>query len=300
MKRNKVFHIFLVLTAIVISACGAVTPVPLATPVETPAAYPTVISDIAPTQTLPVGQFGAVKFSLEATRDGKTYDVLIAYKIMDQGSQRFAFPEISNDKLNINDVNVRWIDDIDMDGELEYIVELIFCGVYCFNKVQIFHYDKSIDNYRIFDSLNGHRAERYLDTNNDGNPEIISQDYDYQIRVGGAGATRWLAPIKIYQYENKKQKFDVVTSKYPDLVIEDSNQFLDEIKSDKRNIGNIIKLAGYLYDMSVIGKQDKGIEVFNEICPQFVKPTIENPDWTCDGYLSDVQKILSETKLGSE
>lgn len=303
MRQDRIFLPIIALITTVVTACTAVTPfapsnIP-ATQVETSAAYPTVISNPAPTQSLSSEQYGTVKYSLEAIRNGKTYELLLAYQIRHQGSQTYYFPE-TNPEINVTDANMQWVGDIDADGELEYIIELVFCGVYCSNEVQVFHYDATMDNYQVLDTLSGYGAEKYIDINTDGNPEIISQDYDYQFKVGGAGATRWLSPIKIYRYEIAKQKFAVVTNEYPDWVTNDANSFLKEIKSDKSSIANFLKLAAYLYDMDVLGRQEEGIKIFSEVCPQYVKPTIENPDWTCEGYLSDIQKILSETKFGSK
>ncbi|MEP7137631.1 MAG: VCBS repeat-containing protein [Chloroflexota bacterium] len=299
MNKNKIFCVFLVLTTTLITACGAVTPIPSTIPVETQAAYPTVVfPNIVPSQTLPAGQYGAIKFSLEATRNGKTYEILLAYEIRDQGAQTPFFPQ-NGIKTNVSDANVQWIGDIDGDGELEYIVELVYCGAYCSNEVQIIHYDSSIDNYRVLDSFSGYGAEKYVDIDGDGNPEIISQDYDYQFKVGGATATRWLAPIKIYKYEIQKRKFEVVTKKYPDWVAKDAKNFLEEAKSESY-VANFLDLAAYLYDMYVLGKQDEGTKVFNSVCSQYISPTMKIPNFTCEKYFLQVKETLSEMKIGSK
>jgi hypothetical protein len=237
-------------------------------------------------------------------RNGKTYEMPLGYDVgrawWNQDSKIPDLPQTYDNKLNINDINTQWIGDIDADGDLEYIVELVFCGAYCSSEVQIIHYDSAMDGYRVFDKISGYGAENYLDADKDGNPEIISQDYDYQFNVGGGGATRWIAPIKIYRYEIRNQKFEAITSEYPDLVTKDATTFLEEIKSEKGNNANFLKLPAYLYDMYLIGKQDEGTKIFNDVCPQYIKPIMENPDWTCDDYLVRVQETLSEMKIGSE
>jgi hypothetical protein len=316
MSQNKILCVFLVLSTIIITACGGVTqivststpefPTPLSTtPTETKTVYSTITPDDSkPLQTFPAGQYGVVKLSLEATRGGKVYEIPLGYDIgrawWNQDSKTPDLPQTYGENLNVNDVNTQWIGDIDADGNLEYIVELVFCGAYCSSEVQIIHYDSAMDGYRAFDKFSGYGVENYLDVDNDGNPEIISQDYDYQFKAGGATATRWLAPIKIYQYDAQEQKFRVVTSKYPDLVTKNAVRFLDEAKSKEDGFINSLKLASYLYDMYILGQQEEGTKVFNDVCQEKVKPTIGDSDWTCENYLARVQKTLSEMKIGSE
>ncbi len=313
MSQVKVRYIFLI--AVLISGCGDVTQVASETQIvpTAPLAYSTVVPDnTIPSQVLPVEQYGAVKIILEATRGGKIYEIPLGYDMgnawRNQDSKIPNLPQTYGENLNVNDVNMEWIGDIDADGDLEYIVELVFCGAYCSSEVQIIHYDSAMDGYRVFDKFSGYGTENYLDADNDGNPEIFSQDYDYQSKIGGATATRWLSPIKIYQYKVQEQKFEVVTSKYPDLVMKDAESFLEGSKSTHYDsstnadfsANNFIRLASYLYDMYLLGKQDEGIKIFNDVCPQYIKPIMGNPDWTCEDYLVRVQETLSEMKIGSE
>jgi hypothetical protein len=304
MRQNKIFYIFLALTTTLITACGGVTPVASTIPVETKATYSTVIPDIRPAQTLPAGQYGVVKLSLEITRDKKTYDVILGYDIGNawwhQDSKVPDLPQIYDEKPSISDVTTQWIGDIDGDGNLEYIVELLFCGAYCSSQVQVIHYDSIKDEYRVFDSFGSYYVKNYQDEDNDGNPEIVSHDYDYHFSVGGAGATRALAPIKIYQYNGEQEKFISVTPQFPDLVEKDADSFLVSIKNNYQEGASDLMLAGYIYDMFILGKQDEGVTTFKDVCAQYVKPQIKNSDWSCDNYLSKVVSVLEEMKIGSE
>lgn len=304
MNQNKIFCVFLVLTTITITSCGGVTPVASTIPVETKAAYSTVVSDIRPVQTLPAGQYGVVKLSLEITRNAKIYDVILGYDIGNawwhQNSNVPDLPQVYSEKPSVSDAKIQWIGDIDKDGNLEYIVEFLFCGAYCSSQVQIIHYDSVKDEYRSFDSFNGYFIKNYQDIDEDANPEIISQDYDYHFKIGGAGATRALAPIKIYHYNNEMQEFIVVTSQYPSLVKKDAESFLTSIKNNHQQSDSGLLLAGYLYDMSILGKQYEGISTFKEICNQYLQPKTLNPDWSCDNYLSKVVSVLEEMKIGSK
>jgi len=313
MSQAKAHYIFII--AVMISGCGGVTQVAPETQIvsTTPFAYSTVVPDnTTPTQVLPVEQYGVVKLSLEIIRNGKNYEMPLGYDVgrarWNQDSKIPDLPQTYDNKLNVNDINTQWIGDIDADGDLEYIVELVFCGTYCSSEVQIIHYDSAMDGYRVFDKFSGYGAENYLDADNDGNPEIVSQDYDYQFKAGGATATRCLSPIKIYQYNAQEQKFEVVTSKYSDLVMKDAVSFLEGAKTTHNDsntnvdfsANNFIRLAAYLYDMYLLGKQDEGTKIFNDVCPQYIKPIMENPDWTCEDYLVRVQETLSEMKIRSE
>lgn len=301
MGKNNIINILFILTIVLTTACESVTQV---SPINTKEViFSTAIPDITtPAQTFPAGQYGVVKLSLEIMRDGKFYEVLLGYDLgrawWNQDAQIPDIPQAYDNKPNVNDVTTQWVGDVDGDGNLEYIVELLFCGAYCSSEVQIIHYDPLKDEYRVFDSFGGYYIKGYRDDDKDGNPEIVSQDYDYHFKVGGAGATRALAPIKIYQYNNQKQKFVAITSQYPDLVIKDAANFLEDAKSNDNT--NFLKLAAYLYDMYVLGKQEEGTKTFNDVCEQYIKPTMENPDWTCEKYFQQVQITLSEMKIGSE
>jgi hypothetical protein len=313
MSQNKIFYISLILVTTIITGCGGVTPIVSTgipttlstTPVATQVLYPTVIPDnVTSTQTLPDGQYGVVKLSLEIIRAGKTYEVLLGYDIgnawWNQDAQIPDLPQAYDENPSVSDVNTQWIGDIDKDDNLEYIVELLFCGAYCSSQVQIIDYDTLKDEYRVFDSFGGYYIKDYQDDDRDGNPEIISQDYDYHFNVGGAGATRALAPIQIYRYDGDQGRFIVVTDQLSDLVTEDGDSFLTSIKNNYQEGVSDLMLAGYLYDMYILGKQDEGLNTFIEICVEYVQPQVTNPDWSCDNYLSKVVSVLQEMKIGSE
>jgi hypothetical protein len=75
---------------------------------------------------------------------------------------------------------------------------------------------------------------------------------------------------------------------------------LTSIKNNYQEGASDLLLAGYIYDMFILGRQDEGITTFKDVCAQYVKPQIKNSDWSCDNYLSKVVSVLEEMKIGSE
>jgi hypothetical protein len=279
-------RVFLSLLVFFLLSCSSSTSYPVLKPTNTSQPTPTEIP-----QTLKTGY---LKTSLEVVRNGKTYDVVIGY---DAGSGwRYDAPELDYPKWfdsspQAQGVMLHWAGDVDLDGELEFFVQIYNCGAYCTGAIQVYDYDPVIDEYRLFDEFYGKSPiKEYKDIDSDGNPEMISGDEEFE-RVVGATATLAFSPIMVYRYERGEMM--VVTKEFPELIQKDAEHWLDGSRTNAWDQGyGFLPLASYLYDMYLLDKSDEGVRVFNEICATYVKPAMSNPDWNCDKYLLDVQELI--------
>ncbi len=300
----KKLSLLILLMALFLNACAPkaiaipprVTPQPENTPTAT-------VAPIA-TEQIAYENYGVMQTSLEIVRDGKTYEMFLGYipdKLFLNGAPTQELPTKYSANSWIGLATIEWVGDIDLDGETEYIVEILYCGTSCSSRVEVIHYDPTKDEYRAFASLDiaSNNPDEYSDLDGDGNPEIVTKDFDYNLNVGGCGMCMAVSPIKIYHYDGNQKKFIDVTSQFPKLVQNDADTSLKSIKEHYEENADDLMLASYLYDMYILGKQQEGITTFSRVCLQYVKPTIENPNWTCDKYLSEVEKVLLEMKIGS-
>ncbi len=288
---KKLFWSFLVIV-IAISCSAPVTVEPI-DEVATAISHTPVSSEVTITATSE--PYGVLMYTFEIVRNGKVYHVPLGHDTgrvwWNQDATTQKLPETFDFSDNAGDVVTQWIGDIDNDGETEYVLEFIFCGTYCSSDLRVLDYDSVADEYRVFANLGVYYVDEYTDLNNDGRLEIITQDYDFHFAVGGAGATRGLAPQKIYAYNG--QEFFAVTDQYPDLIQIEADAALKSAREGS-DISEF-ELINYLYAMYLLGQQAEGERVFLEVCNQFLSPLN-----SCEGYLSDIQKVLVDMKIGSE
>lgn len=258
------------------------------------------------TSTISADVPGYLSSSLVINRNGKTYNVVLGYDVTGEAFQNTTpQPDLNIDELrssirDIRDVRLTRYGDFDADGEIEYLVvanerrQSMF-GILLLLAVD---YDSSKDEYRIFDEIRSSAVNlaRIEDIEQDGNPEIIGKDEEFHRAIGGSEDESMFAPIKIYRYNG--QEFVSVTREYPDLVEKDANINLQPMDNEQQVLFPSW-YASYLADMYLLGKQNEGIDVFNELCANHLQPYMleQNPEttWSCEQFLVTVQDALSKS-----
>lgn len=282
-------RLIILLQIFLISACFSFPTTPITTPIPT---------DIPTTSTIIPDSLntGYIKTTLEVVREGKVYEVVISYDTGDgfrYGAPKLEYPNWIGTFPQSGYEEIHWANDLDNDGEIEFIIELSYCGASCASVVQVYDYDKRLDTYRVFDEFYGSLSEEYSDINKDGNPEIISKDLNVFSHISQEA----FSPIIIYQYIDNEIK--TVTRDYPSLIEEDVKHWIEGIKSDGWGQGAGVvayALAPYLYNMYLLEKIEEGNKSFQNMCLTYIKPNIGNPDWNCEEYFLLVQELIFESQ----
>jgi hypothetical protein len=208
--------------------------------------------------------------------------------------------DLRNSIRDVRNISLARYGDFDADGEIEYLVVAHERSASVFGILSILaiDYDSSDDEYRVFDELrssavNGTRASME-DIEPDGNPEIIGKDEEFHRAIGGSEEESIFAPIKIYRYNGGE--FINVTREYPELVEKDANENLQPMDNEQQVLFPSW-YASYLADMYLLGKQDEGIAVFNELCTNHLQPYMveQHPEtaWNCEQFFDTIQDALS-------
>lgn len=297
--KKIIIHSFAIIIYFTISACANSAPVPSAntTPVPSATNTPMPSATPSPSPTSSILEAPAlVKTSLEFYRNGKTYEIVVGYAIGDAffyATPHAEIPEGTFSKIGISSAELKRYGDFDNDGEKEFIVSLIHIGAYASEEVQIYKYDPANDNYYVADSFGANypAVTDYTDTNEDGNPELLTSNYGFCYQCSSYSVV--FSAITILRYENGK--FADVTRDYPELIQQDADKFLESSKTNANNQdAGYITLASYFYDMYRLNKTEEAVPVFNQICASAIKPIMQNADFTCDKYKSEVETAIHD------
>jgi len=297
--KKIIIHSFAIIIYFSISACGSSTSfssveiTPSLSATNTP--IPSVTPLPSPTSSTPEVP-ALVKTTLEFYRDGKTYEIIVGYAVGNAffyATPRPEFPKEKWEKAGANSAELKRYGDFDNDGETEFIVSLMYCGAYCSEAIRIYKYDAVNDNYFSADEFgaNAPAVVDYTDINKDGNPELLTDNYGFCYQCSSYSVV--FSAITIMRYE--QGKFTDVTKDFPELIQQDADKFLESSKTNANNQdAGYITLASYFYDMYRLNKTDEAIPVFNQICASVIKPSMQNSDFTCNKYKSEVETAIHD------
>lgn len=281
---------------LLVSACASnsidVTP-------EVPTFTTTPESTLTPTPTINAELPAYTSVTLDIIRNDKKYSILLGYNIGEAFWYATPHPDVDmrkwlGDVRAVSSANIKRYGDFDFDREKEYLI-----AIYGLNAGDVLllaiDYDKSADEYKIFDEVD---FERLDDIEHDGIPEIITKDFSFHYESGGGGADSVFSPIKIFRYNG--QKFVDVTKEYPDLIKQEADHWLEMIDNDAWGQGQSTSIyASYLADMYLLGKKDEGIRIFSDLCVKRLIPYFKsnNPEstWSCNEFLIRVKDALSKS-----
>lgn len=195
---------------------------------------------------------------------------------------------------------IEWQGDLDGDGEIEYLVKGYSVAAGVSVTILAVGYDRSAAEYQILAEQSYRLAafDRIDDIEGDGNPEIIAKDQDFHFASGGGGADTVFSPIQIIHYSSKM--FVPATRDYPKLIEQDAQHWLEGIHNNAWGQGQEPGVyASYLADMYLLGQQEEGIQVFSELCQEYLvsymNEEYSGTDWDCAEFLSRIQAALSQT-----
>jgi hypothetical protein len=272
--KKIVIPVFAIIIYFSISACGSVKPAIIASPDATSEA-----------------QFAAaIKTSLEVSRNGKIYEIVVGYdtgRAPSYSTPVGEFPTAWSESV-ADGAELESYADLDKDGESEIVVSKISCGTYCVYWLLIYEYDSANDSYIVADEIGADVKER-TDINNDGIPEFIV--YDGFCFRWCTHATQVYSALTILGYTNGK--FSDETAKFPESIEVDAKRLLELSKTNDRDSA-YITLPGYLFNMYRLGKIDEGRLVFDEVCNSVIKPKSSD----CQSFRLEVEKSILEYKFG--
>ncbi len=298
MNRSIFSAAMIVISLFIASGCGKSSPI-LNTS-QSPysrapsSGIPFATSSLSPTFTVP-GIPALVKTSLLFYRNGKTYEIVVGYALGPAFFYATPRPEIPQQVVDTpaSSASLEWYGDIVKDGEIEYIVSLIYVGVSASEEIRLYKYNPNNDRYDVADSIGSGRLvlNQIIDLDHDGNPEIITENFGFCFQCSDA-TLAWSA-ITIMRYE--QGRFRDRTIEFPDLLLKDADKFLAASKTNANNQnGGYITAASYLYDMYRLGKLDEAIPVFNQTCLTVIKPNVSWPSFDCDQYRADVVSAMKD------
>ncbi len=294
--QRKLTLLFGLIGVLLVSACvsNSIDGTP-----EVPTVTTTPESTLTPTPTINAELPAYTSATLEIIRNGKKYSILLGYNIGEAFWYATPHPDVDmikwlGDVRDVSSANIKRYGDFDFDGEKEYLV-----AIYGLNAGDILllaiDYDKSTDEYKIFDKVDFDRLD---DIEQDGIPEIITRDFSFHYESGGAVADSAFSPIKIFHYNG--QKFVSVTKDYPDLIEGNAQHWLEMIDNNALGQGQFGSIyASYLADMYLLGKKEEGNNIFSDQCIKRLAPhiKIQSPQstWDCGEFLIRVQNALSKS-----
>jgi hypothetical protein len=296
--KKTILLSFAIIIYFSISACSNSVSFPTATPnpSATHTSIPSLVPTSSPTSSTPQVP-GLVKTTLEFYRGGKTYEIIVGYAVGNAFFYATPHPEFPSEKLDkagANSAKLERYGDFDNDGEIEYIVSLMYCGAYCSESIQIYEYDVITDSYYVADEFGAKypAVDNYTDLDNDGNPELITANYGFCYQCSGANAG--LATLLVLRYEN--EKFTDVSSEFPELLLEEANKFLESAKVNEQDAAAIL-LPAYLYNMYRLNKIEEGSAIFVQVCKTVLLSNRSNSNFQfddCGQFLIDVDKSINE------
>lgn len=260
-------------------------------PIETNTTIPQITSSPS---TIP-GAPALVKTTLEFYREGKTYEIVLGFATGEAFAYATPSLKLSEDQskeVGLSKADIKRYGDFDKDGELEFIVSLMYCGGYCLEEIRIYEYNFSTDDYYIADSFENifPATQAYEDFNKDGNPELVTTSFFcYQCEQ----MQRYLAALTILRYENGK--FIDVTTEFPELIQKDAESNLKFAKANEE-FASFYALPSYLYDMYRLGKINEARPIFDQVCETEIMPQWEssNIDFDCQEFRNNVEKYIEE------
>lgn len=169
------------------------------------------------------------------------------------------------------------VDDINGDGYLEVIAELVDVGPQglCCENTNIYRYIPAQNNYTLAVSKNWPFINRdnqgYVleDVDNNGNPEFESADTRFRSAFSSpAQAPRYIFPVKVWEY--RQGALLDVTNQYPNRIESDAYQWwqeAQELQQTEEAPYTELKtsLAAYLADKYMLGEDVEGWRIVQEI-----------------------------------
>lgn len=169
------------------------------------------------------------------------------------------------------------VEDINGDGELEVIAELVDVGPQglCCENTNIYRYIPAQNNYTLAVSRNwpfinrDNQGYNLEDLDNNGNPEFESADTRFRAAFGRPlQAPRYIFPVKIWEY--RQGALLDVTAEYPNRIESDAYrwwQTAQELQETEAAPYTELKtsLAAYLADKYLLGEDVEGWQIVQDI-----------------------------------
>jgi hypothetical protein len=224
-------------------------------------------------------------------------DVILQITREEDHIQQISISAIDPETMTVNperdvwyrNVSVVSVNDLDLDGEPEIILDILARGMNCCNVIIIAYFDLEDQQYQLTNAIiRSWRVKPSLtDINQDGILEFVTQDLDYLYNVGGSSAIDTISPIQIFRYD-EGQIVDN-TRDYPYFVEQDAQFWLAALKGefvslDQQYLDIMHKdlqfqidwgldwgftfevVAAYLADMYTLGRGEEGLQTIEELC----------------------------------
>jgi hypothetical protein len=224
-------------------------------------------------------------------------DVILQITREEDHIQQISISAIDPETMTVNperdvwyrNVSVVSVNDLDLDGEPEIILDILARGMNCCNVIIIAYFDLEDQQYQLTNAIiRSWRVKPSLtDINQDGILEFVTQDLDYLYNVGGSSAIDTISPIQIFRYD-EGQIVDN-TRDYPYFVEQDAQFWLAALKGefvslDQQYLDIMHKdlqfqidwgldwgftfevVAAYLADMYTLGRGEEGLQTLEELC----------------------------------
>jgi hypothetical protein len=224
-------------------------------------------------------------------------DVILQITREEDHIQQIFISAIDPETMTVNPERDVWyrnvslvsVNDLDLDGEPEIILDILARGMNCCNVIIIAYFDLEDQQYQLTNAIiRSWRVKPSLtDINQDGILEFVTQDLDYLYNVGGSSAIDTISPIQIFRYD-EGQIVDN-TRDYPYFVEQDAQFWLAALKGefvslDQQYLDIMHKdlqfqidwgldwgftfevVAAYLADMYTLGRGEEGLQTIEELC----------------------------------
>jgi hypothetical protein len=224
-------------------------------------------------------------------------DVILQITREEDHIQQISISAIDPETMTVNPERDVWyrnvslvsVNDLDLDGEPEIILDILARGMNCCNVIIIAYFDLEDQQYQLTNAIiRSWRVKPSLtDINQDGILEFVTQDLDYLYNVGGSSAIDTISPIQIFRYD-EGQIVDN-TRDYPYFVEQDAQFWLAALKGefvslDQQYLDIMHKdlqfqidwgldwgftfevVAAYLADMYTLGRGEEGLQTIEELC----------------------------------
>lgn len=186
---------------------------------------------------------------------------------------KYCVTDLYNESINnseilpqgiFNQASIDLIQDLDSDGNNEYILISSTLGASCCTFFTIIYFSTKTNNFTPTNTIMRKYTQvpYIVDLNKDKVPEFITCSTDFSFSLGAANVEAAVTPIQIFNYSDKKLINS--TKKFPEKVSEEAQYWLSSYQNT--NTGDLLFLAAYFGDMYLLGKEEEGSKVFDENC----------------------------------
>lgn len=250
----------------------------------------------------------------------------------EQEQYRFSVSAMQN-RLDVDphvwftSVKIMALSDLDLDGEPEIVLDISPQANRPYSSVMLVFWDAKSQAYYLKD-VGGARAgnaPRTVDIEGDNRLEFVAVNVLFNAELGGVVPDESFSPLQILRFE-EGQIIDV-THEYPELVQEDANLWLAAVQNRTIALSDdylsvrpaspeflvtldtyydFLFLAAYLADMYVLGKEQEGWNIVQEMCQSdhcqlrlFEFGTLERA-LTVQGYIKQGHGTSLPMKINAE